>query len=239
MGAGALLGLVLSAVWSVAVWAFFGGAITRGVAVQLASGERVGWGASLRWAGSRWLSYFGAPFSRCLGILLAVVPLAIVGLIMRLGGIGLLLAGVCWPLALVGGLIIALLLLGLIFGWPLMWATISARDRHLRRPEPLLCLRLPTAFAVLRYALFAGLSAGSAGSWSRTSPPRSSGSPFGRQLGGGGHRMADSAGLKGRAGTGGGARTHWSWLIKWLAVGYVYGYFGRPRPRSILLLAAT
>ena len=40
--------------------------------------------------------------------------------------LGLLLGGLLWPLALVAGLLMTLLLLGLLFGWPLMWATISA-----------------------------------------------------------------------------------------------------------------
>ena len=39
---------------------------------------------------------------------------------------GLLLGGLLWPLVLVAGLLMTLLLLGLLFGWPLMWATISA-----------------------------------------------------------------------------------------------------------------
>jgi hypothetical protein len=40
--------------------------------------------------------------------------------------VGLLLGGLLWPLALVAGVFITLLLVGLLFGWPLMWATISA-----------------------------------------------------------------------------------------------------------------
>jgi hypothetical protein len=37
-----------------------------------------------------------------------------------------LVGGLLWPLALVAGLLMTLLLLGVLFGWPLMWATISA-----------------------------------------------------------------------------------------------------------------
>ena len=36
-----------------------------------------------------------------------------------------LVGGMFWPLALLAGLIMALLLVGLAVGWPLMWATIS------------------------------------------------------------------------------------------------------------------
>ena len=50
--------------------------------------------------------------------------MAILGLLLR-RDVGVLLVGLVWPLALLAGLVMALLLLGLGFGWPLMWATIS------------------------------------------------------------------------------------------------------------------
>ena len=75
-----LVCLILSALLALAVWAFFGAAITRIAAVQLASDEQVGWGAALRWAGSKWLAYFGAPLFPLLGILLAVMPLLLAGI---------------------------------------------------------------------------------------------------------------------------------------------------------------
>ncbi len=40
--------------------------------------------------------------------------------------LGVLIAGILWPLALLAGLFMALLLLALLFGWPLMWPTISS-----------------------------------------------------------------------------------------------------------------
>ena len=45
-------------------------------------------------------------------------------LLMR-SDLGLLLAGLVWPLALVGGLLMGIFMLGLVFGWPLMWGAIS------------------------------------------------------------------------------------------------------------------
>jgi len=38
----------------------------------------------------------------------------------------LMLGGILWPLVLLAGFVMAVLLLGLLFGWPLMWAAISA-----------------------------------------------------------------------------------------------------------------
>jgi len=117
--------LLLCGLWSLATWAFFGGAITRMAAVQLACDERVGLMAAIRFACSRWTSYFFAPLFPAAGILLAALPVCFLGLIQRVDVL-VILTAFAWPLALVSGLIMAVLLLGLIFGWPLMWSTISA-----------------------------------------------------------------------------------------------------------------
>ncbi len=117
--------VVFCGLWAVAVWAFFGGAITRIAAVQLASDERVGWGAAIRHAGSKWFAYFSAPLFPLIGIVLASVPGFFLGWLLRMD-FGVLLVAVAWPLLLILGLLMAILLLGLVFGWPLMWATISA-----------------------------------------------------------------------------------------------------------------
>jgi hypothetical protein len=116
--------LLFSAAWSLAVWAYFGAAITRVAAVQLASGEQVGWAAALRWARSKWLSYFSAPVLPALGIALIVLPVLVLGFLMRSSFLAVL-AAVVWPLVLVAGFVMAVLLLGVLLGWPLMWATIS------------------------------------------------------------------------------------------------------------------
>ena len=80
--------LLLSAVWSLAVWAYFGAAISRVAAVQLASGEQVGWAAALRWARAKWLAYFSAPVLPMLGVALIVLPILVLGLLMK---------SVSWP----------------------------------------------------------------------------------------------------------------------------------------------
>ena len=116
--------VLLCGLLSAAIWAFFGGAICRIGVVQLAAGEQVGLGAALRYACRKWPSYFSAPLMPVGGVLLATVPVFILGLIMH--AVGLWLGIFFWPLALAAGLLMTLLLAGLLFGWPLMWATISA-----------------------------------------------------------------------------------------------------------------
>lgn len=123
---------LLCGLWAVAVWAFFGGAITRIAAVELASDERVGWGAAIRYACAKWRSYFFAPLFPLIGVLLTAVLVALPVLVLVFlpkwlfgTNAGVLLAAPLWPLFLLAGFFMAVLLLGLVFGWPLMWATIS------------------------------------------------------------------------------------------------------------------
>jgi hypothetical protein len=118
------LSLLFSALWSLAVWAYFGAAISRVAAVQLATGEQVGWGAALRWARSKWLAYVSAAILPMLGVALIVLPILLLGILMK-SDFFAFLAALIWPLVLIGGVVMALLLSGLLLGWPLMWATIS------------------------------------------------------------------------------------------------------------------
>jgi len=107
------------------IWSIFGGAITRCASVQLARGERIGMGPSLKFAVGKLLSYFASPLMPLGGTaLFALGVLLVVGLPMNLDA-GLIWAGLVWILVLAFGLLIGVLLLGLLFGWPLMWATIS------------------------------------------------------------------------------------------------------------------
>jgi hypothetical protein len=225
----ALLCWILSALWSLAVWAFFGGAISRIAAVQLACDEQVGWGASLRWAASKWLSYFGAPLFPLAGVLVVVLPLLVGGWLMRLDVL-LLLAGLFWPLALVGGLVMALLLLGLIFGWPLMWATISVEGT-----DTFDALSRAYAYVFqrpLRYLLYAVLAAILGGlGWLLVENFAAAViwlSLWGSSWGTGADRaksILTGTGLGAMGGAGAALMAFWAGLIKWLALGYFYGYF--------------
>lgn len=121
----ALAYLVLCCLWAVAVWALLGGAITRIAALKLARNENLPLGPALAHARSNWFGYFFAPLMPLIGSLVAVVPLVLLGLVMKLN-VGVLLAGILWPLVLLAGLLLAILLVGLLFGWPLMWPTIGS-----------------------------------------------------------------------------------------------------------------
>jgi hypothetical protein len=124
VGVTGLAFLLCACVWAAAVWALFGGAITRRAALQLGREENLSLKASLRYAAGKWRSYFAAPLLPLFGILCCALPIFVLGFLMWFD-LGVLLAGIVWPLALLASFLMALLLLALLFGWPLMWPTIS------------------------------------------------------------------------------------------------------------------
>ena len=115
---------VIGGLWTLLVWALIGGAITRIAAVQLGREERVGVRDALLFARSKWASLIGAPLLPLVAIGILSLPLMFAGVVMRLD-LGVLLMGILWPLVILIGLVMSLFGIGLIAGWPLMWATIS------------------------------------------------------------------------------------------------------------------
>ena len=116
---------ILGILWTLAVWAVFGGAITRIAAVKVARNEQVSLGDALRFSVAKFLSYFAAPLYPALGVAVIVLVMVLVGgLLFLVPYVGDVLGAVLWFLVLIGGLIMAGLLIGYV-GWPLMYATIS------------------------------------------------------------------------------------------------------------------
>lgn len=224
--------VLLCGLWATAVWAYFGGAITRVAAVRLAAEERVGWGDMLRYAAAKWPAYFMAPLFPLAGALIITLPMAIGSLLLWIPwGIGTFLLGLVWWLFLIGGLVMALLLLGLWFGWPLMWATISAEGTDsfdalsrtyayvYQRPlHYLFYVAVAFLLGVLGWLLVANFTAGAihltywAAHW-----------------GGGAQRVAAiAAGAEGLGGAGPAGAVlirFWVEALKLLAVGFLFSYF--------------
>ncbi len=110
---------------SLAVIALFGGAIHRIAALHFAREEKISISQALRFSSGKFLSYFTAP-------LIPVAIIALMGTLLALGGllgsipwIGMPLIGVLFFLAIILGLLIAFLLVGLIAGVGLMYPTIA------------------------------------------------------------------------------------------------------------------
>ena len=227
----AIASIILCGLWAAAVWAFFGAAICRTAAVQLAVEEQVGWGEAMHFAGRKWPAYFAAPLLPVGGVLLMAIPVIILGLIMRAGGFGILLGGIVWPLALLAGFIMVLLLLGVFFGWPLMWGAISAEGSDsfdalsrsyayiFQKPLHYLFYAVVAAFVGwLGWLLVRELAAGVV--WM---------SYWAAGWGCGEARILSIMGTSGELGGvgwfGAGMIRFWATCVKLLAVGYLFSYF--------------
>ena len=111
--------------WSLCVWAIFGGAITRMAAVQFAREQQVGLRAALKFAGRRFLDYVSAPLLPLGAVMLLVSLCALGNLLGRIPGAGEYIVGLFWGAGLLVSFLMALILIGIGTGWPLMFATIS------------------------------------------------------------------------------------------------------------------
>jgi hypothetical protein len=121
---GQMAGALARLGWFVLVWSIFGTAITRHVALALIGEDTPGLFGAI-WYGSRkWLCSFNAVAFVLLGILAFSVPGAVLGLVMRTD-LGLAVAGAIWPLVLAGAVVLAILAVGIVAGWPLMVAAVG------------------------------------------------------------------------------------------------------------------
>lgn len=119
--------LLVCMLWGIAVWSLFGGAIARTAALAIGREETLPMREALRFAGGKWLSSCGAPLLPLLAVLFVGLPMIVAGLLLRTD-VGAAALGVAWPLMLVGGLLITVMLLGLFFGWPLMFAAVNTEN---------------------------------------------------------------------------------------------------------------
>ncbi len=119
--------LILIILWTLATWGFFGGAICRIAAVQIARNEKISMGEAIAFAKEKFLNLFTAPLFPLIFLGILTLFLAVFGFIdgytFWFGDI--FLAGLLWPVVLVLGLIMAVVVVGLV-GWPLMNPTIAA-----------------------------------------------------------------------------------------------------------------
>jgi hypothetical protein len=111
--------------WTVAVWAFCGGFITRAAVSRLGPEQDVGPKETVQFVARRYLQYLFAPLYPLLGVGVIALLLMPLGLLMRLD-VGVVLVGVVWIFVVLLGMLATWLLVGLLFGWPLMWPAIGA-----------------------------------------------------------------------------------------------------------------
>jgi len=113
-------------VWMLAMWAFFGGILTRMAIVQIAGKEGGGLRDSIRFVKNRYLSYLASPIVPILLIFAVVLGCILFGLFHLIPLFGdIFIDGLFWWIPLGAGFVMALLVVGLV-GYPLMYTTLSA-----------------------------------------------------------------------------------------------------------------
>ena len=116
---------LFSGLFNLLVFAYFGGAICRSAAVQLARDEGISLGEALRFARQRLSGFILAPLMP-IGVLIGILVLMFLGgLFGAVGYVGELFTGVFYPLALLGGFAAAVLVLVTALAFHLMWPTIA------------------------------------------------------------------------------------------------------------------
>jgi hypothetical protein len=157
--AGGVFFLLICCIWELLVWGLVGGAITRIAALKFTRDEAPGFIASLTHAARKLPSYSLPPLVAMGASAFLAIGLVLLGLVMRLDVLAFV-AGIFWPFVLVVGLMMAILLLGALIGWPLMWATVSVEGTDgfdaLSRSYAYTYHR---PFRLLWYVLFAGILA--------------------------------------------------------------------------------
>jgi len=108
-----------------AVWSIVGGAICRMTALQIARDERIGALEALRFSLDKFSSFLSAPLIPLAFIILIGVLMSLFSLIVAIPVVGEVIGGILLPLALAGGFILALMIVGLIGGFNLMFPTIA------------------------------------------------------------------------------------------------------------------
>ncbi|MBN2563843.1 MAG: hypothetical protein JXQ75_23255 [Phycisphaerae bacterium] len=116
---------ILFFIVSLVIWAFFGGAVCRVAALHAARDERIGLMEALAFAKQKFLSFFAAPLMPVGILILLAVPLVLGGLVGWIGGIGEILAGILFFLALCAGFAIAFVTIGALAGFSLTFPTIA------------------------------------------------------------------------------------------------------------------
>lgn len=118
---------VFFALGALLIWSLGGGALCRIAAMQFARDEKLSVGQALSFARTRWFgSLFLAPILPLLFALVVMVLMVFGGMVLWIPIFGDLVAGGAFILALLGGFVIALLLLGLVAGGSLLWPTVAA-----------------------------------------------------------------------------------------------------------------
>lgn len=118
---------LLGGLWTLLVWAGFGCAIVRMAVRRLARDDRIYIAEVTPFAQQRLVSVVGGLLGPLAGVAVIAIPVALLGLVMRTD-IGAALGGLLWLFVLPMGLLMSVILIGMLFGWPLIWGAVATES---------------------------------------------------------------------------------------------------------------
>lgn len=121
--------LLSGCIWTLLVWAFFGTAISRVCLLRLCRDEQSGLDDGFEFAIDNFTTCLSALSMPLMGIAVLVIPNFFIGLLLNFD-VGTVIGGLIWVVVILLSFCIALLLLGLMFGWPLMVASVSCESQN-------------------------------------------------------------------------------------------------------------
>lgn len=124
---GQCLYLMAGTLWMLTVWGFVGGVLSRVAVVQYGWDEQTGLFDAAKLVVRRAQGLLLAPLFPSGAIGLLTAPCLLLGWLMRFD-IGVFVGGILWLLVAVAGVLLALLVVGFAFGWPLMPVAVVAEE---------------------------------------------------------------------------------------------------------------
>lgn len=109
-----------------AIWALFGGAITRVAAVEIATDDRIGLGEALSFARGKYGAYLGATVLPAVAVMFLALSCALFGLLLRVTFVNFLVTLLFFFLVPLAGFLMFLIGLGGMAGAPLMYPAVSS-----------------------------------------------------------------------------------------------------------------
>ncbi len=116
---------IIFGIIKLAVIALAGGSLCRITALQLAHGEKPGLTEALRFGSKKFPSFFTAPLLPVCIIIFTGLFVFLLGLLGNIPMVGELIIGISTPLALIAGALIAVVLIGAVAGFNLMFPAVA------------------------------------------------------------------------------------------------------------------
>lgn len=120
---------LLGSLWTLAVWSFVGVGIARVCVLRLARNEQAGLDDAFEFAIDKFVTCFAAVAMPLAAVFGLCIPTFIIGLFLGFD-IGTLLVGLFWFVVLAISAVMGILLLGLLFSWPLIVSSVATEGQN-------------------------------------------------------------------------------------------------------------